>query len=206
LRFKIEKQDITGNERTKYLVNRINGNLKTLQFIENKNIQSFDQINNTVAMLYDKRNMVKNELSKISKMLKIANKNVAIINNYNELNRKIQYMSNSNEYSEVERQEDEVLIHTYENILKQMKLNDSREQEIFKIKYAKFEQSFKELSMGLEKINNQLIEYDSCVYNLKLVDKNNRQQYAKEVENYYNIKNQKIEDGKYNQENERKER
>lgn len=194
-----KKQTLTtDSKRKQYLLDRINGNLKTLKFVEDKNIKSFDQIQGIVSVLYEKRNKASNELNNISAALKKVSRNIILINKYNDLKEIIEMNSknNNSEYNNFEKINDLKLLESYENELKKLNLSTKENQIKYVDKYNKFNNSFKQLCVALENINKQIKEYDECVFNIKYVDKNNDNKYQQEINRYYSIKNTNSEKDK----------
>lgn len=185
-----EKIDHTEKDKyTQYLINRINGNLSTLKFVEQKNIQSFKEINDVVKMLYEKRNMSRNNLNRIADMMKKLNENLVLIEKYNRLVKQVEIKKTETDVNEIESQDYEELLSKYEKILQQRGLNSKEKQEEFKLKVFEFKEKFEVMGSELEKINEQLKEYDKCVYNLKIVDRYN-QKYTDEFSDYDEIKSE----------------
>lgn len=181
------------NKKSQYLLDRINSNLKTLKFVEDKDIKSFNEINNTAKLLYEKKGMVYKELEKVSNALKFANKNIVTIEKYNELKKVIEENKKNNDekYLDYELSIDENLLKSYEIVLKQRKLFDPENQEIYKSKISNFEKTYEKLKGSLEVINNHIKDYDECVYNLKNI-KDNR--YDEDIQKYYDMRKESFKD------------
>lgn len=180
----------TDNKRKQFLVDRINGNLKTLKFVEDREIKSFSQINELVSSLYEKRNSAYAQMNTIAQALKRANKNVQIINKHNDLMSKIEANKGIEEYVMYEAESDKALLQEYKNLLKDHNLLEESKQQEYVQKFNKFNASFRTLGVALEKINRQIREYDDCVYNISRVDKENSNLYSSEVKTYYENKEQ----------------
>lgn len=183
-----EQTLVASSKRTQYFIDRINSNLKTLRFVEDKEIKSFTQINNMVSVLYDKRNSIYKQMNMIAQGLKNANVNIQLIKKYNDLNNLIHKNTGVNEYDLYEADTDKDLLSKYKEMLKQRNLLDRDKQEKYIENYTKFNQSFKALNDNIEKINKQIKEYDSCVYNIGRADKEYDNRYESNVNNYYEIK------------------
>lgn len=181
-----EIADATKKEQ--YLIDRINSNLKTLRFIEDREIKNFDQINDMVKILYGKRNACYNQLNAISKALKKANATIVMIDKYNSLKNTIETNANNPDYMLYEMKNDMTLLKSYESALEQRDLLSSEKQEEFKEKCKKYNNTFSQLAQALEKVNKDIREYDDCIYNIKEVDKNNGNRYSLQIESYYNEK------------------
>lgn len=191
------------NRRKQYLIDRINGNLQTLKFVENREIKSFEQISKTVTSLYEKRNMIYEKLNGISEILKKANQSVVIIERYNELVSKIEENKNNKEYLVFEKDGDMKLLEKYRKILNQMKLLDFTSQKKYVEKVEEYNQSFQDLSERLTIINKEIKAYDNCIYNLNRVDRENSKKYEAEIRQYYQSRNEnKIQESNKNRERE----
>lgn len=187
---KEREQVINGSKRKQYLLDRINSNLKTLQFVEENNIRSFEQIKNIVATLYEKRNIASEELNLISAALKNANKNIVLMKKCRELEGCINNNMNL-EYDLYEKENDIKMLEVYKNKLKQMNLLDEDKQEKYIEKYGKYEYEFKKLCFALENINKRINNYDECVFNISYIDRQNDNKYKKQIEQYYEVKKEK---------------
>ncbi len=174
-----------GSKREQFLIDRINGNLKTLHFIENNDINSFEQINQIVQGLYDKRNKCYDQINLISKALKKANANIVLINKYQNLSDTIKNNVGNPDYELFEKQNDIVLLESFKEALREKNLNDIESQNIYIGKYNEFNKTFKQLSKALESVNRDLQEYDNCIFNISTIDKNNSNRYARQIEIYY---------------------
>lgn len=186
-----KKQILSVNSKKKqYLIDRINGNLKTLQFVEDKNLTSFNQIQDIVNTLYKKRNRASDELNIIAGALRKANRNIVIINKFNDLKETMlrNSINNSNEYNMYEKENDEKLLQSYESELSKLNLLAEDRQKRYIEKFNNFSKSFEQLCSALEKINTQIKEYDDCVFNIGYVDKKNQNLYKNEIEKYYKEK------------------
>lgn len=176
------------NRRQQYLIDRINSNLNTLRFIEKKNIKSFEQINSIVTTLYDKRNQCYEQLKTIKDALKNANTNIAIIDKYNTLKENIAKNEHSPDYILYHKKNDEMLLKNFEEVLKEKNLLGSEKQEKYKENYIKYNDAFIQLSSALEQVNRNIKEYDQCIYNINQADRNSTKQYEKQIEKYYQTK------------------
>ncbi|MDA8222502.1 relaxase/mobilization nuclease domain-containing protein [Desulfosporosinus sp.] len=189
LKVQKEKQEPTlKNKRNQYLLDCINANLKTLHFVENKNIQSFQQINSIISVLYDKRIIAQTELDKIRVMLRSLNENIIIMGKAKDLREQIESQKNVGDYAKYELESDMSLLNSYETILAKRNLSDPVQQEKFATMLNKYNEGFKQLSNSLKVINEQIREYDDCVFTINRVDKDNQQQYSWVVKEYYGIK------------------
>lgn len=194
-----DKEQVLKNRKNQYLLDCINANLKTLNFVESKNIQSFKQINGIVTTLYDKRNRAQAELDKIRFMLKKANENIVLIQKANDLRKLIDIQKANSDYVQYELDSDMDLLNSYESILAKRNLSDVEQQVKFTELLSKYNDAFNQLSDSLKVVNEQIREYDDCVYTLHRVDKDNRQQYENDVKEYYNIKESQKDSSKKKQ-------
>lgn len=190
------REQLLKNKRSQYLLDCINANLRTLQFVENKNIQSFSQISAVVGLLYEKRNQAQSQLMRIKGLLKNANESVVLIEKYNRLKSQIDLMKSQSNFSVSDMSDDISLLNTYETLLKQRNLVDSESQNEFIEKIQKYTVAFDELSLALKSINGQIKEYDDCVYTINRIDKDGVKKYEKEISQYYESKNDNIDKSK----------
>lgn len=178
----------SGTKKEQYLIDRINGNLKTLRFVEDRDIKSFEQINDIVKILYEKRNICHNQLDMIKQALQSANADIVLIDKYNVIKTMIANNEKNADYVLYEKENDVQLLRTYESVLRQKNLLSEGRQREFKDKYEKYNNSYLQLSKVLEKVNNDIREYDDCIFNISAIDKNNGNKYASQIETYYNTK------------------
>lgn len=179
---------VGGNKKAQYLIDRINSNLRTLHFVENKNIKSFEQISAIVGSLYEKRNACYRQLSLVGAALKKANENVALIDKCNNLRETLAANNENPDYVLYERDNDASVLKSLEKALKERGLQSREQQEQFKAKYKKYNGSFLQLSAALEQVNRDIREYDDCIFNISTVDKHNGNKYEKQIAAYYEEK------------------
>lgn len=48
---------------------------------------------------------------------------------------------------------------------------------------------FYQLNEVMEKLNDEIRQYDDCVFNIKMIDRDNDNLYTKDISSYYNMKN-----------------
>lgn len=166
------------NTHTEQLISRINANLKTLKFVEEKNITSFVQIQNLVTSLYEKRKMIHSQINNINESLDMSNEIVSIINKYKELSKKVNRSSN-----------EDVLLKKYGEILNEAGLSDEETQEKYINNYNKFSERFYKLQNVLSALDTKIEEYNQCVETLNLIDKSSQRKYQEDIKNYYINKN-----------------
>lgn len=179
---------VDGTKKEQYLINRINNNLKTLKFVEDRELKSFQQITGMIGTLCEKRNACNKQMHMVSVALKKANYDLAMINKYNELKKRVENQSGDREYDLYERENDIVLLKSCESSLKNKGLLEPESQEEFQAKYQKYSTTFAQLKKAMEKINRDIKEYDDCVYNLNAVDQRNGKKYKEQIEAYYRAK------------------
>lgn len=177
-----------GSKRQQYLIDRINSNLKTLKFVEERELRSFEQITDIVKTLYEKRNICYGQLNMIGMALKKANADIVIIEKYNSLIDTITANSSKSDYIQFEKDNDIKLLKTYEDVLKQKTLLDIENQQEFKKNYYKYNNTFLKLSKALKRVNKNIQDYDDCIFNLNLVDRKHGNRYTKQITNYYHTK------------------
>lgn len=193
-----------GTKKEQYFIDRINSNLKTLKFVEDREIRSFEQINDIIKTLYEKRNACYNQLDMIGKALKRANADIVLIDKYNSLKEVIASNESNPDYVLFEMENDTTLLKSYESALKQKGLLNEEKQNEFKEKNTKYNNLFMQLSLALEKVNKDIREYDDCIFNINAVDKNNGNRYASQIATYYSTKESyKQDSSKINNEKER---
>lgn len=172
------------------VVDRINENLKALQFIEEKNINSFFQINGTVKSLLEKNEQIEHELSKIMEYLKIINQDVVLIKHYNALKESINVNNSDNEYRMFEMQGEKALKNKYEKILKMKGLLEPERQEEYAAKVENYNDRYLSLVNAKEQINQLIKKYDMTVQTIDRIDKEYDMKYRNEIKEFYDMENQ----------------
>lgn len=196
-------------DREEYLINRINSNLKTLRFVEEKNVKSITQLNDMVKSLYEQRNLCYMQMEQIADGLKKMNAGIALIERYKSLKRKMDDNKSNPDYVLYEQKDDASVIRSLESTLERYKLADEEAQQEFIKNYDRFTQEFNRLSNALDKVNANIQQYDDCVFNINLIDRHNGNRYADQIKLYYEDKenyrsnSQKEENEKTSEEEER---
>ena len=191
---KTEKDEpVLKNHRSQYLLDRINANLRTLKFVEDKNIQSFAQIKSVVSSLYIKREQAQIELDNIKNSLEKASECISLIENVKRIKERIKNQQGDKEYSQYEMDADAALMKSYEDILKQINLPEGEERNIFTENYRRYYTAYERLADSLKSINGQIKEYDDCVRTINYIDRENSRKYTAEVQEYYKIKEEQKE-------------
>ena len=175
-------------DREEYLINRINSNLKTLRFVEEKNVKSITQLNDMVKSLYEQRNLCYIQMKQIADGLKKMNAGIALIERYKNLKRKMDENKLNPDYILFEQKDDVSVIRSLESTLERFKLADEGAQQEFIENYERFTRDFNRLSGALEKVNANIQQYDDCVFNINLIDRHNGNRYAYQIKLYYDNK------------------
>lgn len=170
---------------------RINQNLQALRFVEEKNISSFEQINNTVRSLYEKKKMIDSEFDNIRDYLKEMNRCIVIIKQYNEIKHNIEVNSNNMEYNMFEKDGEKILLKKYEEILMAKKLINVGQQATYLEKFKKFNTRYNELLNASEKINEVIKNYTKTIKTIDRIDREHERKYRKEIKDYFSIGNNK---------------
>lgn len=168
-------------------IDNINDNLKALQFLENKNIQSFQQINDTVASLYNKSEQIDEELVKIRNYLKQMNMDIVLIKQYNDLKHNIEVNKSNADYVAYEMQGEKALLDKYDEILKAKKLVTPEQQNDYVTKFNNFNARYVELAKAKEQMNNIVKQYNSTVKTIDRIDRIYDRKYRNDIMEYYNI-------------------
>lgn len=177
-----------GTKREQYYIDIINKNLNTLKFVEGNNIQSFSQISKKINTLYDKRNQCYLQLKKMSSMMKKASIVQEAVKNYININDIIEKNSSNMEYQLYEKNNDEMLLKEYFDVLKKYNLNSYEEIISYDKRYKEYEVNLRQISKKLEEINRNIIDYDNCVRNIGRVDREYSNIYTEEIDEYFKNK------------------
>jgi len=187
-------EPVLNNRRSQYYLDRINANLKTLKFVEEKHIHSFEQINSVVTALYEKKKQAQSELTKIKNTLEKAGETVIAINTMNQIKDRIKKQQQTNGYKKEEIDAEGEFLKNYEDNLRKQNLGEREKQEKFVLNYNRFHASYEKLAESLTAVNEQIREYDDCVRTLNYIDKENSKKYTAEVQEYYDIKTRQERD------------
>ena len=177
----------SGSKKEQYLLNRINGNLRTLQFIEEKDIKSFEQIITTINSLHKKQKGCYITLKQIGKNLSKMYSAITVIKKYNTLKMVINDNKDNEGYILHDKENDLKLLDAYEEILEKLGLLNVDSQKDLQVKYQEYNDKFEELKNMLESTSKSIKEYDSCIYNIKEADKE-EQKYSQQIKEYYLVK------------------
>jgi len=183
-----DSQKLGRTKREQYLIERINGNLKTLRFIEEKEISSFNHFSRLVATLVDKRDKCENRLKLIEAALSKIHTDLALIEKYKKLKEALGQNTGNAEYDLYEKDNDSKVLELIEKELIKKKISDNEAQENIQQKYSSYYRKYKTLSAALELVNRNIKQFDECIYNIKTVDKKNGSKYLHEIENYYSMR------------------
>ncbi len=192
----VKREVVFKNRRSQYLLDRINKNMKTIDFLNQKNIVSFQQVNHTVSALYVKRDAVLLELSKIRNVLKKMNETMVVIEKKNALQYSIDQQMNDSGYANYEASGDNALLHTYETFLEQRNILGSEAEIKFMNAVEKYNKAYSELGAKLEFVSFQIKEYDDCMSNIHYVDRQYDNQYQSDFELYLKIKSEHDKESK----------
>lgn len=182
-----EQEPMLKNKRSQYLLDCINANLRTLKFVEEKDIKSFDDICTETSNLYDKWSVANTELNKINDFIQKASRAIDIIEKTDKMRVKIESQKENNDYRDFEMVGDEKQLKKYEEALLKMGFDSQKKQESFVESYNKFNFKYNQLTNSLKEIDMQIKEYDNCVKVLSRIDKE-RQQYASDIKEYSKMK------------------
>lgn len=174
--------------KAQYHIDRINENLRALNFIEEKKLRSFEQINATVQALYEKRREVDKDFVRIKDLLKQMNIDIVMIRQYNLLKMSIENNKDNRDYEAFEQQGEEALLRKYEDTLKTKKLFYPEEQAGYLRKYDEFNERFRKLAAVYDSIEKTISEYDSTVRVINRIDGENERRYGKDIKFYYDTK------------------
>lgn len=174
------------NKKANYHISRINENLRTLSFLEQKKINSFEEINDKVTSLYEKKELINKEFIVIKDLLKKMNEDISLIKNYNKL--KVEVLNTDNNYKMFELKGDSILLDNYKDLLKRKNLFSVNEQNIYIKKYDEFYTKFEELSVLNEELSYNIAEYDSTIKTINKIDEQYDNRYKNDIDKYYGIK------------------
>lgn len=176
-----ESPKIQSSDKRIYYMKCIEDSLKTLRFVEKKNLSGFSSIRNNMNVIYQKRNQDAVLLNQIKDKLSQANENITLIKKYNTLS----FKSIENTLSE----KDKILFDMIEKSLKEKNLLNVEQQERYVKSYEESMDKFHELTEELKAVSKEISEYDSCVNSIKRMDKTYKY-YTEEIKTYENYRSE----------------
>lgn len=185
------KEVIFDNGRNQYLYDCINNGLKSLKFIEDKEIKSMVDLNERVRSLCLRRKECYSSLKSVADVLKKGNELLETINKYETLKSGLKADDNelnNNGYLDFESDTDRMLLKTYESLLKEYGLTTEKQRSVFRENMESRKAVFEKLSDSLEAVNREIQKYDDCIYTMTSIDRRNGGAYAMQISDYKNIK------------------
>lgn len=190
------------------LIRRINADLKTLRFVEKRELHSFDQIIDMVKALREKRDAVYENIKVAKAGIELLNKDLVTVKQYKALKETIERNSGNEEYALYEMQNDKEMLKSYEDILKERNLYEEEKQLRAEVKLNSLKNELDNLTDSLTKFNLEIREYDDCVLNLGVVKTRKENRYADEIKIYFeekkSVSSKKAKENKLENEDERK--
>lgn len=174
-------------DREEYLIGRINSNLRTLRFVEEKGIQSISQLNDMVKSLYVQRNACHVQIKKITAALKILSDVAVMMDDYRRLQEKIEANATNPDYVLYDQEDDVAVLKSMETCLRGKKLIGDEKQKKFRENLERFRTEFEQLKTALRAVNSDIKQFDDCVSNISTLDKKGKK-YEAQIESYYNDK------------------
>lgn len=158
----------TGKER--YLVKQIQESFNTLQFIEGKNILSYEQINNTVKMLWDKYNQCLTLLNKATDSMEQFDYLINLPDKEARLRTIIETKKGNPEYDTLEYDSDLDMAESYKTTIDKHNLDNDTEREELKQKYENLESRRDKLLISIGNFEKELNSYDRCMKVLERIN------------------------------------
>ena len=177
--------------RINYLEKCIRENLESLAFVENKNLESFEEINENARALQDIKIDIQNNVMLIKSSLTKMHELLQIVKRYNNLKQTIEQNEAKADYVVFEKQGDMALLSQYETVLKASKLTSVREQIAFSKDYDNAKAELESLLESLKEIKGKIDEYDKTVRVIDRIDRDSDRRYRSAIKEYYNIKKHK---------------
>lgn len=184
----------SNNKRTQYFIDRINGGLRTLKFVEDNNIHTIQQMNDAVRSMSEKTAQIYENAKAIKAAILIANKEAERIHRYNSLKASIEAnasdFAGNQEYMLIEYRSDMAVLKALEATLKEHKLLLPEQQQEFETKLNEYTHRYEVMMKALVKVNNQISTYDDAIYNLTMMNQRMDGRYDKELQAYRNMKDE----------------
>lgn len=180
------KNQTIKERRQSYVIDKINSEIRTLNFVTEKKIDTFEQLENRMNDLKEKRDMTVNSLEEIRNKLKTANEMLLCIEHTNKFEEHIakQKEKYGDAYLELEEETEIELFHSLKKELAKANLETKAEQEVFKNKIDNYKRSYETLVVRTQEISDSLKKTDDIYRTLRTIDSENGNYYKKQLDRY----------------------
>ena len=180
--------------KTQIIINQINSNLRTLNFLERYNVDTFNHLQSQMERVKEKRDIVLNELNEVREKLKSANENVASINEFRDL---AKHISKQKEmygyaYEELEQSNEINYYEALKDKLYSMGLETIESQDDYINAISNFQLEYEEQIKEAEQVSDRLKEIDDVFKNLQDIDSKNSNYYIEDIKQYEFIRYGKL--------------
>lgn len=179
---------VVTKRREQILVNQIQESFENLRFIERKNISSYEQINDTVKVLWTKYNQCLNGINIANDGIEHLKYILSLPNKVLELEKVITENKDDNDYIDFELSVDKNLLENYKEQVKKYKLDIPEVNEVLSKKVKDSQKRLDVLNDALHTFSVELNSYDRCVRTLKRIDRENDRSNEKVMQKYDAIK------------------
>lgn len=187
----IISNQIMENRHMQYLYDCINDNIKTYQTLQRQEITSLETLISKASQLYQKRNMVGQQLDKVRKILEKEKVIVAVIKKADKLREIIESQEYDEASSDSEKQKDEELLKLYEEFLEGKGLASEEKRKYFIQKFSEFVNTYNGIAANLKNVNEQIEDFNNCIFTLSRIDKEHGSRNVenrKKIEEYQKIR------------------
>lgn len=176
------------SKKKQYLIKCINANLRALEFIENNNLKSYEQILSITKELYAKRDSIVSDLKYIKTLIEKANENVGLITKRDKLQKALEVNTDQAEADKIRK-----LLSDIDELLYQKNLSTPDIRNEYILKVQKYKENFLSLTKMLEQCNAKLKSFDNCMYTLQRIDRQYGNENEQAIRDYYDQKEKERE-------------
>ena len=209
----LEAQRLAKQKKKKYVpVNRkqellikIQEGYKNLKFIEEKNIYSFEQINQTVASLYIQQDRCQEMIVKLDSLIKHLESVANTPQKMQDTLKIMQEKANDPVYLEFEYETDKNLINTYQNIISKYKIDTPEGLKSLNEKINSALIQIDKLKNTFNATSDELDRYNRCIRVLERAERLREQERVQEKVKTHDHSRDHIRDNKERQKDKNKD-
>lgn len=168
-----KKRNVPPQNRDEVLIRRIQESFSNLKFIEEKQIYSYSQINQTVKGLWTQYNLCLSKISEAERMvdkMEYASKVPALLA---ETKRRVEQERNNPEYLTEKYPQDIKLMKSYIDIMKKYKVTNTESLQRLQTSIHTYREKIEKLQSSLTVFSEELSAYNRCVSVLSRIDREN---------------------------------
>lgn len=179
-----KKRNISPQNRNENLIRQIHDGLENLQFMEQKQIYSYAQINETVKGLWSQYNACLTQLAKSEEMVDRLEMVAKLPETLATVQKRIEQGRNNPEYMLEQYHSDVRLAQACMDRMKQYGVTDTGSSQKLQEDMAKYRMRINQLQGALNNFSAELTAYNRCVSILSRIDREKGSVVREELRNY----------------------